>query len=424
MFFLARNGDRPRELLTQSRNLISGAKKVLKYRKHLLNSAAISSIEDGIGEIKKSTEAGNFSTLLGKSKNLHSLLQKHGGDIFPVNFLNGNTEVLFVAIFLAIAIRTFFVQSFQIPTNSMHPTYYGMTHRLMETDDSGKHFFKKILHKIRFCGKEISVMATGSGEISIPLMEVEIASSGDRTHIVPYEIIRTKKWGLIPTRARKYTLFVGSGKYHVLTPLEFSLDKVLLEKFYGKGTTWKEAIARGDFISNQRENFGLLQTGCFLKSGEKLLHFEILPGDMLFVDKISYHFRAPKPGESIVFRTDDIEAFAESPKFFIKRLIGQPGDVLSIKNNKIFANGNVLLRSEILVNLNTKAEGYSSGYIPKGSLANGKKVSVPNGQYFVLGDNSNDSYDSRFWGFVPRRSICGRPLLIFYPFGSRFGKCR
>jgi signal peptidase I len=292
-------------------------------------------------------------------------------------------------------------------------------------DDSKQHFLKKILHKIRFCGKEISTVARNDGEISIPLVEVDIAGSNGRTHIVPYEIISTKKWcGLLPAKARRYVVLVGDEKYQILTPLDFSLDKVLLEKFCHGTTTWKEVIGRGNLIFRQKEDIGFLRTRHSVKSGEKFLHFEIMPGDMLFVDKITYHFRAPTRGESIVFKTDGIKAFAQSPKFFIKRLIGKSGDRLSIKDDRIFANGKAIEGSKILEKLNAKAEGYSNGYIPKGMLADGEEVSVENGQYFVLGDNSKESYDSRFWGFVPQKSVCGRPMVIFYPLSCRFGKCR
>jgi signal peptidase I len=72
-----------------------------------------------------------------------------------------------------------------------------------------------------------------------------------------------------------------------------------------------------------------------------------------------------------------------------------------------------------MTKINARAEGYENGYVAAGALAPGREVIVPPGNYFVLGDNSAESHDSRFWGHVPVRNIRGRPLFIFHPFGRR-----
>ncbi|MDR1173806.1 MAG: signal peptidase I, partial [Puniceicoccales bacterium] len=95
-----------------------------------------------------------------------------------------------------------------------------------------------------------------------------------------------------------------------------------------------------------------------------------------------------------------------------------------IENNQLFVDGKLVMDNEILEKLNLKKEGYKNGYCPAGMLGEGLSVTVPEKNLFVLGDNSKDSYDSRFWGFVPEKSICGRPLMIFYPFTNRWGRCK
>ena len=67
---------------------------------------------------------------------------------------------------------------------------------------------------------------------------------------------------------------------------------------------------------------------------------------------------------------------------------------------------------------------YLKGYQAHGMLSNDNIVTVPDDKYFMLGDNSCNSYDSRFWGFAPKRSIRGFPLLIFYPMSDRIGPCK
>ncbi len=66
-------------------------------------------------------------------------------------------------------------------------------------------------------------------------------------------------------------------------------------------------------------------------------------------------------------------------------------------------------------------KGGYHGHLPRGRLASGLEVEIPKDSYFMLGDNSSHSSDSRYWGFVPRRNIVGRALLVFWPFSRRWG---
>ncbi|MDR1891124.1 MAG: signal peptidase I [Puniceicoccales bacterium] len=335
-------------------------------------------------------------------------------------------KVLFVAIHLAISIRTFFIQSFQIPINSMAPTYYGMTCKLTSPEAPVANVWSKVWHKIKFCGREINVIAKNNGTVAIPLLKAKLKKSNDVTYVVPYEEIVIKKYlGLVKAKGRKYTIFVDHMRYQVVSPIDLPLDKIFLEKFCKGYQSWKEVVASGNFDSiGKDEGIEIINTEYPIATGDSIIGFEIFPGDMLFVDKVSYHFRSPKIGESVVFTTNAIEAFARAPKFFIKRLVGRPANTLSIRDNQLFIDKKLAATNEILEKLNSKEEGYENGYCPVGMLAEGCNVTVPKKNLFVLGDNSKDSYDSRFWGFVPEKSICGNPLVIFYPFTNRWGKCK
>jgi signal peptidase I len=128
----------------------------------------------------------------------------------------------------------------------------------------------------------------------------------------------------------------------------------------------------------------------------------LIEGDRILVNKFIYHFRAPQRGDIIVFR------YPEDPKrAFIKRLVAMGGETVEIRDGKVLVNGEPLDGTGIF-SVNTY---YNQG--PFGQ--EGQVVEVPEGTFFVLGDNSSSSHDSRFWGFVNRRSVVGRAMCIFWP---------
>ncbi|MDR2776727.1 MAG: signal peptidase I [Puniceicoccales bacterium] len=414
-------------MLESSHALIDSARKVIKYRKHLLDAGVLASINLQTAMLKNSIRTKDFANLETQSNNLNRLLKQHGGDIVSETFLGENVEALFVAILLAIAIRTFFTQSFQIPTNSMAPTYHGMTCQLVNSEATAASIWLKLWHKIKFCSREVNIVAENNGTVSIPLVKAKLKKNKEVIYVVPYEEVFIKKYlGLTKARARKYTIFVDHRKYQIITPIDLSLDKILLEKFCKDHLSWKEVISDGKFDQkfDQDQIVSIFDTKYPIAIGNSIVRFEILPGDMLFVDKVSYHFRAPKVGESVVFTTNAIRDFTNPPKFFIKRLVARPANTLTIENNQLLIDGKLATNNEILEKLNFKKGGYQNGYYSVGMLAGGASVTVPEKNLFVLGDNSKDSYDSRFWGFVPEKSICGRPFIIFYPLTNRWGKCK
>lgn len=119
-------------------------------------------------------------------------------------------------------------------------------------------------------------------------------------------------------------------------------------------------------------------------------------GERLIVDKMTYRFREPKRGDIIVFRYP-----AEPSHFFIKRVIGLPGDEIDIRNGQVLVNGNPLVE----LYTNSEILGRYGGYV------------VPDDHYFVLGDNRNNSQDSRnsAVGYVSRSLVVGRALVRYWP---------
>ncbi len=121
----------------------------------------------------------------------------------------------------------------------------------------------------------------------------------------------------------------------------------------------------------------------------------------LIIDETSYYFRSPERGEVVVFRYP-----LNTSEFFIKRVIGLPGERLEIKNGK----GTIYNESH------TNGFMLSESYLSPDLLTNGDTViRLSEQQYFVLGDNRDRSSDSRIWGPVDRRFITGRVMLRAWP---------
>ena len=157
-------------------------------------------------------------------------------------------------------------------------------------------------------------------------------------------------------------------------------------------------------------------------------------GDHLFVNRFSYHFSDPKRGDIVVFTTENLKEDASgSPLskvgfYYVKRLIGMPGDTLKIIKNKIYVKTKNSTKFVPITTFNITAinriysdKGGYQGHFAVGRLATGREVKVPKNSYFMLGDNSSFSADSRYWGFVPRRNIVGKALFVFWPFSRRWG---
>lgn len=133
----------------------------------------------------------------------------------------------------------------------------------------------------------------------------------------------------------------------------------------------------------------------YILSGSMLPTLEI--NDSLIIDKISYDFRGPHRDDMVVFNSPKTVRQKLSHHVFIKRVIGLPGETISVKNGRVYVNGTLLVEHYLQA-----APNYDWG--PK---------TIPQNSYLMLGDKRNDSYDCHFWGFVPRDHIIGRAILRF-----------
>lgn len=139
-----------------------------------------------------------------------------------------------------------------------------------------------------------------------------------------------------------------------------------------------------------------------LKIGDKIFVNKFLYGAKLpFVPVRLPKVRDPKRGDIIVFRYPE-----DMRKNFVKRLIAFSGETVEIKMGKVYVNDKAI-----------DLEPINSIYYTNGGIfgMEGQKIEVPQDSYFVLGDNSGNSRDSRMWGFVPKENLVGKAMIIWWP---------
>jgi signal peptidase I len=144
-------------------------------------------------------------------------------------------------------------------------------------------------------------------------------------------------------------------------------------------------------------------------------------GDHIFAEEYAYWFSKPQRGDIVVFKTTDISTSLPENEFYIKRITGIPGDVLSVQDGHLFNHGQRVAEPVSLANFVISSPGraqfFSQLYLAKAT----DTFVVSNDCYFVLGDNTTNSIDSRFFGAIPEKNIIGRVSKIYWPL-NRAGK--
>jgi len=361
---------------------------------------------------------------------LEDVLRRTGGAMYPKTSLVENVEFFLVAAIVILGIRTYFVQPFKIPTNSMWPTYNGMTSEVYPQRADEPSVPAAAARLVAFGATPHRLDAPADGEILIPV------GGASRRGLIYSRPVPGRTWLVIPTTVREYTLLVGDEPVSVKVPMDFDFDWTIYDAFFAGREGYQPArllaalesrLQAGQFVDTivNGERVHCIRTGKYVKQGERVLSFDEITGDQLFVDRFSYHFTRPAVGSGFVFRTGNIPDLAreDGDQYFIKRLVGTPGDTLAVDGHRILRNGKPIAGSSAF-EANARQSGRYPGYVAYGLLAPGRQVQVPADGYFAMGDNSPNSKDSRYWGFVPAKDVIGRPLMVYFPFSRHWGPAR
>jgi signal peptidase I len=351
--------------------LLRHARKYLRYKDDRLSASDREQIVVGMKSLRDALRQKDRGRIHGTADALDKMLHK----LTPVTWESHwreNCEVILVAIVVAIGIRSYFLQPFKIPTGSMQPTLNGIIGH--PSTDPPPNILRQIGEFFVLGRNYINVVSREEDQIF---------------EIAPKKILFFFTFSRLICQRQNFLVYAS--------PDTLSHDfKVLPGRICHRG----EVIARG----------------------------AIDTGDQVFVDKFSYNFVKPHNGDVFVFRTNDIPDIREDPvagaPFYIKRLAGLPGDQLHIDPPLLYINGK-------------KAEGYGfervmSAKPPYSGYALGNKFlsksdqtyTVPRDGYFALGDNSYNSFDSRYWGAVPEANLVGRGLCVYWPFNQHWGLIR
>lgn len=363
--------------LKRARTLCAAVSHVLHERRDLMRAEEVEAVWRAIGKLK---EAIGRRAAKSEIEALSAELEALAGRYIPQPkhpVWRENVEVLLVTILLFGALRAYFLQPFKIPTASMQPTLYGIT---AESLDGAFPGWAQRVGEFFFLGRNYIEVRSQKDDVVVGLKEKTFLN------FLTFTTIEMER--------QRLTVFAPAAPLH--------------------------------------QHFGV-HPGRVYRAGEVIARGRIDTGDVLLVDKMSYHFRSPRLGEVFVFKTVGIPRIQETlpagvdSQHYIKRLAGLPGQVLRIEPPDLLIDGEPA-RPEGLRRVMSRENGYRgySNRMESGVafpfLGNPQETfRVPPHSYFALGDNSYQSSDSRNWGVVPERSLTGPAFLVLWPLSGRWG---
>lgn len=365
----------------QATDLCRHVRKLLDAQRDILSPQAVGAVSGAVESLEASIQSHTDDSALAKhSEDLEKAANKWLKP-YPHAEWRENVEVFLVAIVVAMGIRTFFLQPFKIPTGSMQPTLYGVVVKDLRYDTQ--------FQMPGFLTKMFDAVVSG-----VTYHEVIAENDGEVVRVDP---VRT-----VMRFINRQTIVVRyAGGAEVPINIFFAPDEGI-------------------------ERHAGIEPGNTFRKGEAFIRFKETTGDHLFVDRVTYNFRRPARGEIIVFKTRGIMAIQNQDQFYIKRLVGLPGETICIGEDRhVRIDGRRLDAStphfENVYGFDPKVPPRSSQYsghtldLRSHFTTPSESYTVPDGHYFAMGDNTVDSADSRYWGALPEENVIGKSWFVYWP---------
>ena len=397
-------------------------RRLLAAHRDLLKPEAIAAVQQKLEDLGAAIRAGGRENIESRAGELQAVAEKVIPE-YPSPAWRENVEVLLVALAVAMAIRTYFLQPFKIPTGSMQPTLYGVT---ASPDYSS------------------AWMATRYGSDERVMAELAAKQKVQNEMTVPSGLNSFKEW----LKGNSFVHFVAprDGMVESVGPVSKFLIFNLKQAFVFAGqehTLWfppdfgeppaglNPLVYRAGWLAGRQ-----------FHKGEDVIKLRMSAGDHLFVDRLTYNFRKPERGETIVFATAGTQIEMQD-QFYIKRLTVLPGEKVSIGDDRhMRINGqrldastphfaNVYSFNPDKAPAESQFSGHVNGTVVQryGLFTNlaplfpNEETVFQNGSdsYMVFGDNTCNSSDSRTWGSLPTKNVIGKNFFVYWPLTSRFG---
>ncbi|MGD7652850.1 MAG: signal peptidase I [Verrucomicrobiales bacterium] len=387
----------------EAKHLVKGARKFVHYKRDLLDADRVGEIESRRTDLLDAVKSGDRKMVDEASKQLRATCENALPREKPLGWFEENVEVMFVAIVIALGLRAYYLQPFRIPTGSMQPTLNGIIGTPLASEDWPSfpvRLFEKVMRGRSYVkivnDEDRRIAATSTGQPDV----------------------RDKQWMHFFSRGEMR--FLDSKPLGLPAPVNPCLD-----------------AGMRDAIQIASRNNGVLPKGTVVVEGT------VDSGDLVLVDKFSYHFRKPKRGEVFVFDTIGIRGIHErsgeqaAGSHYIKRLCGVPGDTLSIQSPNLLIDGKIAREPGIqrvaagkppfdinpngygLADPREKKHGNKilSQYLAKPTDTLHLDLEARPGmrEYAALGDNTGNSLDSRYWGTVKEFNLVGPALFSLWP---------
>jgi signal peptidase I len=269
-------------------NWLELADKVWHFRRDRLTMQERERLQKAIADLQRQLKAKADAGKLKLSvEALESVLRETGGAIYPKSSLVENVEFFLVAAIVILGIRTYFVQPFKIPTNSMWPTYNGMTPEVFKNKAEEPGVLAKAGRLVAFGAWPHRIDAPVDGEILIPTGGRQ---SRGRVHS---RAVRGRSWLVLPATVRECTLLVGDEQISFTVPLDFDLDWAIYDAFLREDSTYSTKNLDDALLTKARtvgyvermidgEMVECIRTGKVVRRGERVLSFDRRPVELSF----------------------------------------------------------------------------------------------------------------------------------------------